>query len=111
MAEYIDRAKVDYEFITTRGGGDTITNLYERILDIPSADVVERSEYSKLIVDGFLKDCESCKMHLHSKIDEAIKEVIKYRDDEKNDFCEVEVGAINGALEIIKKTMGVDYDS
>lgn len=84
MAEYINRAKVDYEFITTRGGGDTIVNLYERILDIPTADVIE------------------C-----SKVDEAIEEAIKYRDDEKNDFCEVEVGAINGVLEIIKKTIGV----
>ena len=49
MAEYINRAKVDYEFITTRGGGDTIVNLYERILDIPTADVVEREKVKSLI--------------------------------------------------------------
>lgn len=53
MAEYINRTKVDYEFMTARGGGDVVTNLYERILDIPTADVVELKpileEYEELV--------------------------------------------------------------
>lgn len=40
------------------------------------------------------------------KIDKAIEEIIKYRDDATNDFCEFEVGAINGALEILKRNIG-----
>lgn len=41
-----------------------------------------------------------------TKIDKAIEEAIKYRDDDTNDFCEVEVGAINGVLAIFKRMIG-----
>ena len=39
MAEYIERAKVDHIFMTTRGQNDTTIGIYEQILDIPTEDV------------------------------------------------------------------------
>lgn len=59
MAEYIDKVKVDHEIFTTRGGGDVITNLYERILDIPTADVIERSTM-EILCNEYLSKCNCC---------------------------------------------------
>jgi len=83
MAEYIDRAKVDYEFIRTRGGGDMITNLYERILDIPTADVIE-----------------------HSKIDKVLKEMDDLASHKVRPISFDQSVAIDMCINIIKRNIG-----
>lgn len=98
MAEYIDRNLIewygcDYEKAPDCENRECSScshakGSHAQVMQIPTADVIERS-----------------------KIDKVIEEIIKYRNDEQNDFCEVEVGAINGVLEIFKRSVGVDYDS
>jgi hypothetical protein len=85
MAEYIDREKLNKKkkyLLQTQGKPFPKSEYFIKVDDfwgMPTADVIERS-----------------------KINEVIAKAIKYRDDEKNDFCEVEVGAINGVLEFFK---------
>ena len=134
MAEYIDRENVKNLIEVAIEDSWELDYTLDRLKEVNSADVIERVEYEKLKKeneelkniladksvleeDGYYKtSCNLIKKVFdmdfkmqkieHSKIDKTIAEIIKYRDDEKNDFCEVEVGAINGALEIIKKTVG-----
>ena len=135
MAEYIDRNKIPWAKVDNPKGVFWERVVFESAINnIPPADVIERSEYEKLKKeneelkniladksvleeDGYYKtSCNLIKKVFdmdfkmqkieHSKIDKTIAEIIKYRDDEKNDFCEVEVGAINGALDILKRNIG-----
>ena len=84
MARFVDLDQI--EFLQVDGnkefnhGVDCCIN---KLLSAKPIDVVERS-----------------------KINKAIAEIIEYRNSESNDFCEVEVGAINGALEILKRNIG-----
>ena len=61
--------------------------------------------YSEDFIKGF--ECGVTRQYNldKEKINKAIEEIIKYRNDEDNDFCEVEVGAINGVLEILKRNL------
>ena len=97
---------------------NNMDDIIETIEWADEADVVERSEYIESrkevlrLGDLFHKanqnamKYERMYMELRSKLDKAIEEIIKYRNDETNDFCDVEVGAINGALEIFKNILG-----
>lgn len=134
MAEYIERENVKNLIEVAIEDSWELDYTLDRLKEVNSADVIERVEYEKLKKeneelkniladksvleeDGYYKtSCNLIKKVFdmdfkmqkieHSKIDNAIAEIIKYRDDEKNDFCEVEVGAINGALKILKRNIG-----
>ena len=84
MAEYIDRKR----YMKEKYNCDLIH--IESLELVPLYQIIDRLEQS---IE-------------RSKIDNTIKEITKYRDDEKNDFCEVEVGAINGVLDILKRNIG-----
>lgn len=118
MAEYMDRETVK-KLIE-----DAIVNNWEleytlEILEqYKSSDVVEREklheaneriselEESVDYLNGYVTQLVEKNRDLLFYIGKSIGEIIKYRDDEINDFCEVEVGAINGVLEILKRNVG-----
>lgn len=83
MAEYIDRTELEPDTEWSEYEDGFISYSQSQINSLPKADVIEKE-----------------------KLDKAIEEIIKYRDDATNDFCEVEVGAINGVLEILKRNIG-----
>lgn len=125
MAEYIEREKLLDELGKSASYHAESGREYQLLLrdrnivrEQPTADVIERSEYEKVLeeniklkriisdkVDEDLK-CAFEVKELRSKIDKTNKEIIEYRDSDKNDFCEVEVGAINGVLDILKRNIG-----
>jgi len=120
MAEYIDRNLIEWYGCNFENadcekrecsGCSHAECSHSQVMQIPTADVIEREEYEKLLENckGYerLVEVEENEItELRSKIDKAIKEIIEYRNDDSNDFCEVEVGAINGALEILKRNIG-----
>ena len=114
MAEYIDREKViDMTGLSEwfESSDDYNEFIYE-LGKLPTADVIEREEYNKLVAEGFLKDCESCESNLRSKIDKVIEEITLYEndceyavsDDEKCVECTRNV--FKSIYEIIKRNVG-----
>ena len=81
---------------------------------IPTADVIEREEYNKLIAEGFLKDCESCESNLRSKIDKAIGEIENkiHKDPYLNHTKaqRTQNDTILEVLEILKRNIGELYN-
>lgn len=76
MAEYVNTIFVERMLESITDDKELIANAMD---SLPIAEVIERF-----------------------KVDEAIEDSIKYRDGVKNDFCEAEVGAINGVIDIFK---------
>lgn len=119
MAKYVDKKQLDRKFqidmMCLRGG--TIFDTQKIIDSLPTADVIERTEYEKLLkeneelkeivqncIDADSQSCEEL-AELHSKIDRAIAEIIEYRDSDANDLCEVEVGDVNDVLRILRRNI------
>ena len=125
MAEYIDRAQIEYYESCSNCNGDDVglcENCNEKYIvsrsDIellPTADVVERSEYEKVLkeneelietaqncVDADTQSCEEL-VELRSKIDKAIEEIEKYKSILANPYNRK---GMERALEILKRNIG-----
>ena len=118
MAEYIDRYIIG-------GLVDCHNNVhYEDIKELPIADVIERSEYDKVLQENKqLKHIISDKVNedlkcafeikeLRSKIDKAIEEIKEgyYGNEEKSETDSERADAFNNglsyALEILEENIG-----
>ena len=116
MAEYIDRTKIKYPKVDSPKGeywDRFVTESY--INSLPAADVIERSEYDKVVKNiDFLSQLNRKNLdtifELRSKIDKAIEEIadiqshIQLKDNTTNEYW-IFVDKFD-VLEILKRNIG-----
>lgn len=127
MAEYIDRNLIEWYgcYVEDAGcenrkcsGCSHAECSHTQVMQIPTAVVVERSEYEKLLKENedlkeTVKNCidadsQSCEKldKLYAKIDKAIEELEKYSESFLYRGRRELVSAVENCLEILKRCIG-----